>query len=394
MLSAIVTNGQQVDSPYSGIQIESDTYQGMDKLGWTEHWQIESFHLHDSVKSVTTYFSKTDDLINNILTLTQSHLFEVPLKFFPYIEFNPEGGLSVMISRARVNVTTSPVDPLNLPEFSHSHASDAYPLLKTEYSYDDEDFGKKKQYHPKTNIPYGVYDGNKMRLNSYSRIGNSPPDKDQILKIKYEYELNPNGTLKSEKRFSYELRDIHRQDWKRETDSLADYLDAHEPLYKRLKRATKTYFYDDLDRLVRKEFTVDSVSTYRILDCNVGLNCWAEFHYDDKSRLSEVDVMGGPAYKFMVEKYTYNENGKLYKLARRKHNDDRWLEYEYNEFGDIINIICVSDKPSYQKYCLKNQHYVYQYDAHHNWIRCSIYFEGNTTEPLFVLERNIEYYEK
>ena len=152
----------------------------------------------------------------------------------------------------------------------------------------------------------------------------------------------------------------------------------------------KNFYYDASGRLSRHEFVDKPYFTTQILGNDVINGYSVVYHYDDENRLTEVAVLDKNLNNYTDEKYSYDaKEHYLSKVLHTKYKDFVF-EYTYNPHGDIVKAVTVPES-QYRK----NQRYIYEYDTHNNWTRCSIYFDGDgTTAPNFVIERIIEYYGK
>ena len=76
---------QTKDFRISGIQANKDYYEGIDKVPYNK--MMKTFHFKDSVKSVSTTFSKFD----------KYEFLNIHLHYYPYVEFDKHGNVTSLI---------------------------------------------------------------------------------------------------------------------------------------------------------------------------------------------------------------------------------------------------------------------------------------------------------
>ena len=124
-----------------------------------------------------------------------------------------------------------------------------------------------------------------------------------------------------------------------------------------------------------------------------------KYKYDNKGRVIQA-VFWGNNRIISSEDYEYHpvkeyiQKVKYYVTGPGEVSNptNRYLE-TFNENGDIIEKEFILNFPE-QNISPMKRFYVYEYDSHNNWIKCSMFLEGSKEgEPTLTAERQIEYFE-
>lgn len=390
-------NSQDITNSISGIRVDKNYYQGINNIGLIYFGFVDSFHLNDSVKSVTTYFSKIETKNNELNS-------KINLKIYPFIEFDKFGNLISLIQTGGLNYNIyKDIESIErLKQIKYTTRG----IRKFNYYTDEKDRVEKSKYYLKKNTPYPAFDGNKIKLNTYTLFQKDSMDNKYMLSndkylisyAKYKYVYNTNGTINNEMKLMFSLK-VNDTNWKKEVDSIS--MNFKNPTYYKTN-----YSYDNDAKLICQdvEFNYSKTSSYTdespFLDGLLSDGAEINYYYDEKERLNEV-IFTYPRRKlyqtqnYLTEKYFYDSTKNyIYKVIRNQYDKGSCnTEFNYNSFGDVIKVTYVAENSNNQKYMEKNQVYEYEYDKNNNWIKCKIFFEGtNQTEPNFIVERKIEYY--
>ncbi len=390
-LCSLNCRSQKTTDSISGIRIDKNYYQGINNIGLIYLGFVDSFHLNDSVKSVTTYFTKIDTKDIRLGS-------KINIKFYPFIEFDKFGNLTSLIQTGGLNYNIYS-DIESIEKLKNSKYKNG--IRKLNYFTDETDRIKKSKYYLKKNTHYPAFDANKIKLNTYTLFQKEDSLNTRYLvsHTKYNYEYNSNGTINNEMKLMFSLQ-VNDRNWKKEVDSIS--INFKNPTYYKTN-----YSYDDNGKLICQdiEFNYSKISSYTaespLLDGLLTDGANINYYYDEKERLNEV-VFTYPKYKqyltenYLTEKYFYDSTKNyLYKVIRTQYKNGYYTEFYYNSFGDVIKVIYVAENSNNRKSANENEVYEYEYDKNNNWIRCKIFLEGtNQNDPNFIAERKIEYYNK
>lgn len=359
---------------------------------------LDSFHLNDSVKSVTTYFSKIETKNTDLNS-------KINLKIYPFIEFDKFGNLISLIQTGGLNYNIykdiESIEKLKQIKFTTRG------IRKFNYYTDEKDRIEKSKYYLNKNTLYPAFDGNKIKLNTYTifqkdsmnnkyMISN---DRSKISYIKYEYVYNTNGTINNEMKLMFTLS-VNDTNWKKEVDSIS--INFKNPTYYRTN-----YSYNNDAKLICQdvEFSYSNTSSYTsespFLDGLLYNGAEINYFYDELDRLAELKVIYSNNEIYLSEKYTYHPTQNyLSKVLRYKCNGfpnaiANLTEYTYNSFGDVVEVNYYNEKGNFNKYLPKKQYYEYEYDKYNNWTKCSMFSEAlKEKEPNLVVVRLIDYFGK
>lgn len=164
------------------------------------------------------------------------------------------------------------------------------------------------------------------------------------------------------------------------------------------------YIYDK-DLLVRQNIYPGKLNTLpfsgsyyvHYLFVPYSATSYRTFDYGDKNRLINVSFFIND-FKAFEEMYTYHpDEGYITTVDRFVVLNPEYPDFPaskmkmtYNQYGDVTEVIYYPDGT--ENWPVHNRYYEYEYDTHHNWIKCKLFLLGDKNQATLIAERKIEYY--
>ena len=347
-------NAQNREKTYDNILIPKNS----------SYW---NFNLQDSVQSVRWFYVSFREGLsekekNNMMYYNNLRAI------YQYGEFDRHGTLKKLINN---------VNPFDGPlEFSKANR----------YTYDENDRLKKSKCKVKWQSSFPILDYNQLLKINYV-LDSSVFD--IIIKFSYEYKYNIDGKITEELEYQSDSTVINP---------------TKKDLYTR-----KVFYYDSQGNLVeQKIYAGEGAEGMPYTNLGTELGFCSDLHilyeYDIQQRMTKITMEGcksvGAVYEYVYdEKKGYVSSVKSYIPGLSSEPVPRKVLH-YNEYGDIIELNYIVPAKPYDTRSASarirqpaNRYYEYDYDSHHNWIRCRLYLEGKKEgEPSAIAERRIIYY--
>lgn len=231
-----------------------------------------------------------------------------------------------------------------------------------------------------------------VETRKYDIEGNITEKITQHHKINFEYDLSGNliHTLEESTKHKGSLRNNFKFDSKNriiEDVSFSSHSNG-EPFQKSIRK----HFYNNDDLITQTEFRLINYgkSSIGALKRGDGISSdttsFMQFVYNDNKEVISYERLNENGIILNLDTKTYNSSGVL--IDSREYSIDDKTFKSYNEFGD--KLLCRKLNRGNKE--IQYDQYSYLYDKENNWIR-RVFTKKNNPDYVYIIEREIEYYE-